>query len=476
MLRTFAYVGALALVASVSRPAAALTDPIAGAVPFPSNVTLLLPFPAGHEIRVSAGYSPSGGSSLHADTDRTDKANEYYALDLVYENEADNGLGMPVVAPIGGEVVLSGWSTEGWENYGLRVVLRHDFGDGHIYHSTYAHLNAIDGAVAVGATVTQGQVLGELGRSCQGALSCSSFSGAHLHWSIHRDSTIGGSGTFGSYGGNAVVPEPLDGAEDIVPGMIITSTNSGQVVCGDGVCSGDENHQSCAEDCPVCTMIPPEGGIVDESERPCFTAGGNQSYWHDEAAGYGDTLKWTLTTDDAQVDNYGVWRLRFALAGDYLLEIYTDAAFAQSEQASYRVTHATGEETLVLDQTAVDGWSELGMFSFAADVDQQVRLDDNTGEPLSESKQLVFDAIRLTGPGSGGTGGGGGGATGGTGATGGSAGGEDPSGADGVAASDDGCGCGLVGRPSAASPLACGFPFVLLLWIRRRWRAVGQSQ
>jgi murein DD-endopeptidase MepM/ murein hydrolase activator NlpD len=121
---------------------AAITTPTGGAVAFPSSVKLVLPFPAGAKIRVSSGYSPSGGSSLHDGTMRTSSANDYCALDLVYDGIADGGFGKPILAPLDGKVVKSGWASVGWANYGQRVILRHDLGDGHVYHSIYCHLNA----------------------------------------------------------------------------------------------------------------------------------------------------------------------------------------------------------------------------------------------------------------------------------------------------------------------------------------------
>lgn len=238
----------------------ALTTPTGGAVLFPSAVKLVLPFPAGAKIRVSSGYSPSGGSSLHDGTNRTSSANDYYAFDLVYDGLADGGLGKPVLAPLAGTVVKSGWASAGWANYGQRVILRHDLGDGHVYHSIYCHLNAIAGEVTEGAKIAKGARIGDLGRSCMGALSCSSFSGPHLHWAIHRNSTIGGSGTGGSYGGLAVVPEPFDGEEDLKRGVVITSTNTGDapVDAGADVAATDTAIES-------DTAPPPDVVIADDT-------------------------------------------------------------------------------------------------------------------------------------------------------------------------------------------------------------------
>ena len=376
----------------------ALTTPRAGATGFPSTgEALRMPFPAGARVRVSSGYSPTGGSSLHDNIDVTSFGNDYYALDLVYDGETRGGLGMPLVAALSGTVVRAGWATAGWSNFGQRVILRHDLGDGHVLHTFYAHLNAIDPAIVEGATVGQGDVLGDLGGSCMGALSCSSFSGPHLHFSVHRNSTIGGSGTGGSYGGNAVVPEPLDGAEDLARGQIIVSMNTGgPPVCGDGTCSGGETPEACPADCPICGAIPAAGRIVDESEGLCFTRGGDPSYWREETAGYGSTLIWTHATDAAAADNHGRWALRFDEGGTYRVEVYTDGDWAQAQRATYLITHDGSTDGVPLDQSSSDGWRSLGEHGFAAGGAQSVRLDDNTGESFSLRRQIVFDAIRLT--------------------------------------------------------------------------------
>jgi hypothetical protein len=50
----------------------------------------------------------------------------------------------------------------------------------------------------------------------------------------------------------------------------------------------------------------------------------------------------------------------------------------------------------VINQSAVNGWTEIGTFAFAAGGEQRVRLGDNTGEPVGDERRLVADAIRLT--------------------------------------------------------------------------------
>lgn len=382
----------------VSAAAAALTTPMGGAVLFPRAVRLTLPFPQGTRVRVLSGYGPAGGSSLHDGTNRTAAANDYYALDLVVDGAPNSGLGTPIVTPLAGTVVRAGWATAGWANYGLRVILRHDLGDGRVYHSIYCHLDALDPGVTEGGTVRAGQTLGTLGRSCQGARSCGSFSTPHLHWAVHRDSAVGGSGTGGSYGGLAVVPEPLDGQENLSRNAVYTSTTGSTGTgprCGDGRCDAGETAQSCASDCrPACAPIGPAGRVVEESD-PCFSRFGNAQYWYSAAAGSGGALLWTHCTADPSPDNYGVWSLRPERAGDYTVDVYTDGAYALSRRAVYQLSHAGRIDRVPLDQSQRAGWQRLGTFAFSTAAGQQLRLDDNTGEAFSARVRIGFDAVRV---------------------------------------------------------------------------------
>lgn len=366
----------------------ALTPPLPGAVASP--VPVPAPFPAGSRVYVLSGYSPTGGSSLHADTDACCKANDYYALDLNYDDQPNAGLGLPIVASFEGEVVRAGWATEGWANYGQRVILRHDLGDGHVYHTLYAHMNAI--YVSEGQMVTAGEEIGELGQSCQGALSCGSFGTPHLHWAMHRDNSVGGSGTGGSYGGNAVVPEPMSGYEDLVQGMVL---EVGEAVCGDGQCSGGESSGSCPQDCPSCAPIGPAGRTIEEDDL-CFVRSGSPEYWYSADVGSGGALLWTHAVDAATADDSGRWNLVFEQAGRAQVEAWIEPGFAGSQQARYVVTYAGATTEVVVDQSSVSGWADLGTFDFAAGGEQSVRLDDNTGEAFSDMRVLVFDAVRIT--------------------------------------------------------------------------------
>ncbi|HEY4219988.1 MAG TPA: hypothetical protein VGO62_01570, partial [Myxococcota bacterium] len=171
----------------------------------------------------------------------------------------------------------------------------------------------------------------------------------------------------------------------------------GTAVCGDGFCSGGENHDSCAEDCPVCEAIPASGGEISE-QGLCFVGGGPQQFMrHISDAGEDGDLIWTHTTADASEANFGTWTILLSEHGHYQIEAYTAAAYAQSTQAGYVLHHGGADDAHVIDQTAVDGWN---LVVDDVELDPQdgvtLHLADNTGEDGSGNVQLVFDAIKLT--------------------------------------------------------------------------------
>ncbi len=377
--RPLALIVGLGLVLGLSAAVVAITNPISGAVAKPDAFRVSWPFQAGQRVYVTSGYGPSMGSSLHRNTEVTGSANDHYALDLVLPDHPNNGHGQPVLAMAPGTVVKAGWATAGWANYGLRVIVRHDFNDGHSYVTLYAHLDQI--AVREGDHVEQGQRLGDLGDSCEGDSqnrSCPFF-GAHLHIAMHRDSNIGGSGTGGSYGGRAVVMEPIDGAQDIVQGNTFTSQNNGQPPAP---CATIERRETILED-----------------DGPCLTRQGPPQYWHEESQGHGGRSFWTYTIADPAPDNSARWNLNFAQAGEYDLWAYIPRAFGQSQRARYVVRHEGRQDEAVRDQRASpDDWLSLGRFRFAQGGDQSVLLEDNTGEPYinaNDNTKIAFDALRI---------------------------------------------------------------------------------
>jgi hypothetical protein len=215
----------------------ALTVPQPGAVALPPGLVLWAPFPCGVAFEDLCGY----GCGLHVGTDRSGASNDFYANDFA-RSEPDSGFNKPVTTVAAGEVVYSGAATGGWSAYGNIVLVVHDIHDGHLYHSLYAHLAAA--SVKVGDRVAAGDTIGLLGNTGTVAY--------HLHFAMYRDAKVGG----GPYGGNAVVPEPLDGVEDLNAGLKMTSTCA-PVVRKDGGSLGRDASIGPRTD---AITLPPESG------------------------------------------------------------------------------------------------------------------------------------------------------------------------------------------------------------------------
>ena len=216
--------------------------------------------------------------------------------------------------------------------------------------------------------------------------SCPRMPWGWSRWDFHQYSDRGRVAGIAS---SHVDMDRFNGSLSDLEGILI-----GDPVCGDGRCNGDETPDTCSEDCHGCRSIPALGRIVDETDS-CFEVGGPSQYWRSESAGYDDSLLWTHATA-TRFYNYGIWHLNMAMAGKYVVEAYTDAAFAQSRQARYQVHHDGQTDVVVVDQTAVDGWNLIGEFDFAEGGDQWIRLEDKTGESSADDVQVVFDAVRLT--------------------------------------------------------------------------------
>ncbi|MCA9581964.1 MAG: hypothetical protein KC416_09215 [Myxococcales bacterium] len=152
-----------------------------------------------------------------------------------------------------------------------------------------------------------------------------------------------------------------------------------------------------------CGPVAAAGATIEENDF-CFGAAGPVNFWRTEAAGSDGSLLWTHATDKPEASNWAVWNLNFVDPGEYLVEAYTAAPQAGSTLAIYEITASGNVESVVLDQSKVDGFQPIGTFSFAQGEGQRVRILDNTGEPSAAEKRLVVDAVRLTRIGDGGSG------------------------------------------------------------------------
>ena len=353
-----------------------------GAVSLPGELELHLPFEEGERVQVLSGYGPSAGSSLHCRARDSQCANDYYALDLVLPDHSNSGKGEPVVAVADGTVIDADWGSSGWANYGQRVYLEHEPGDGHSYTSMYAHLHSID--VSKGQRVSAGQRLGTLGQSCNGELSCDSFSTPHLHFALHRDSGFGGSGSGGSYGGRAVIPEPVDGYSGISRNDVLISGNG-------------EDDPTEPDPEPTACLVAATGETVIEEEADCVSRTGSTGDFHD-ADGHAGHAWWTPV--DVEAPDYAegaIWSVEFESAGDYTLEAWVPADLDDlTTRAIYKVQFDGQTEKAWPDQSSVSAtWLPIGTFAFSAGGDQWIRLGDNQDDGAQSGRRVVFDALRF---------------------------------------------------------------------------------
>lgn len=166
--------------------------------------------------------------------------------------------------------------------------------------------------------------------------------------------------------------------------------------CGDNTCDAGESKISCPADCGPCGTVGFAGSVIDDGDA-CFEGGGPAaSMRHVADAGEDGDLVWTHTTEDTAEGNFGTWHLVLEQAGRYKVEAYTDGKYAQSTKAKYVVAAGAAQTDVVVDQSASTGWQSLGEFDFTEGGEQWIHLADNTGEPLAQNVQLVFDAVRLT--------------------------------------------------------------------------------
>jgi hypothetical protein len=99
--------------------------------------------------------------------------------------------GAPVYAAAAGHVsaLVERPGTVGFRGYGRAVVLHHELaGLGHVW-TLYAHLSSIDSRLRVGDSVSEGQLIGRVGRTCDTRADASHrCGGAHLHFELSPSS------------------------------------------------------------------------------------------------------------------------------------------------------------------------------------------------------------------------------------------------------------------------------------------------
>jgi hypothetical protein len=145
-----------------------------------------------------------------------------------------------------------------------------------------------------------------------------------------------------------------------------------------------------------CSPLPPLGGIVEE-HGPCFACFGPQQYWREEQGlGHDGSLYWTDAFHSQTPSNWARWQIALLQAGEYDVHAYVDQQIGRYASVRYVVSHASGQTSVSLDQSAAGEWAPLGRFAFDAGRGQQVSIFDNSEADVARDEHIAVDAIRLT--------------------------------------------------------------------------------
>lgn len=353
------------------------------------------PAPLSNNHRVGGGNLPNFGVHLGAD---------------YWSGGGCTDLGQTVYAAADGVVVEV---VDGLGSYLDVVVIEHDDPAAGTVYTMYGHI-ARNPEITEGTPVDRRQPIGEIDNVL------AYFSPCHLHFEILSQESFeegpfcNGCAAAGfrvspGYDQNAGISmgqdpsgdawiEVVDGvsanrwyyADDFIDARLEASCGE----CGDETCDSGETFDNCPADCEPCGWVDALGGQIDDADA-CFFLGGDPQWWNEARGGEGGSHRFTHTTDSRQIDNFGIWTFVYEAAGEYALEVHVPPGSADSQLATYLVTHAGGMDEVVIDQRA-GGWLPLGMWAFEAATPYTVRLDDNTGEPFADLTRLVFDAVRAT--------------------------------------------------------------------------------
>ncbi|MGB9753965.1 N-acetylmuramoyl-L-alanine amidase [Roseiflexus castenholzii] len=135
--------------------------------------------------------------------------------------------------------------------------------------------------------------------------------------------------------------------------------------------------------------------VIDERESSFSRSAAN---WYSAPCGAGDHAFYTFATNNpAESANRGVWRPNLPHRGAYrvLAHIPRNCRVGLlTSNARYVVHSAAGSIVVPINQDNVEGWVDLGVYTFDAGNNGGVELDDLSGEALAARRVILFDAIK----------------------------------------------------------------------------------
>jgi hypothetical protein len=157
----------------------------------------------------------------------------------------------------------------------------------------------------------------------------------------------------------------------------------------------DHLHVEVAEIEATCPVLPASGGLVDDGSA-CFERFGPAQYWRQESGvGEGGSFLWTNAWASDLPSNWARWTIRVAEATSHAIAVTVPPGYGGFDRVRYQVTHASGIDTVIVDQTVATGLVPLGRYGFDPGRDGSVAVFDDALGPVDPDRHIAVDAVRV---------------------------------------------------------------------------------
>jgi len=154
--------------------------------------------------------------------------------------------------------------------------------------------------------------------------------------------------------------------------------------------------KTCGEENPSIPgeIIVSETDEVSQLGVAGFFKEGTPQYWKRRSIGFGGSMLMTMS-NGVNGDNSAFWTPNLPVTGNYEVQVYVPANYADTRSAHYLVANRGRTDERIVNQSAYfNDWVSLGTFQFDEGTSSWVRLGDVTGEPYNK-RMIGFDAVRF---------------------------------------------------------------------------------